>query len=131
MNILYYICGFLEYDLHLYTPKKSEDQKVSDLNGIINNIKEIRPTVPVSLKKANSRNSYVKDQAYSWTVIGKKDLIFQVVIVINYNGNLFPDEGLWLRNTKFRLHIQVPNGNICNVPAPCKGERCQGTAVVV
>lgn len=65
LNILYYICGFLEYDLHLYTPKKSEDQKVSDLNGIINNIKEIRPTVPVSLKKANSINSYVKDQTYS------------------------------------------------------------------
>lgn len=83
----------LEYDLHSYATKKSEDQKVIDLNGIKNNIKEIRPTVPVSLKKANSINDYVKDQAYSWTVTGKKDLIFQVVIVINYNRNLFLDEG--------------------------------------
>lgn len=72
--------GSSESDLHLYTTKKYEDEKVIDLNGIINNIKEIRPAVPVSPKKANSINGYIKDQAYSWTVVGKKGLIFQVVI---------------------------------------------------
>lgn len=51
LNILCYVLGSLEYDLHLYTTKKSEPQKVINLNWIINNIKEIRPTVPVSLQR--------------------------------------------------------------------------------
>lgn len=33
---------------------------------------EIRPTIPVSLKKADSINGYVKDQAYSWTFVEEK-----------------------------------------------------------
>lgn len=61
----------------------------------------------------------------------KKVLIFQVVIVTNHNGNLLLREGLCLSNTKFWLHIQIPNGNICNEPVACKYETSHRIAIVV